>query len=85
MALKVLIVMIIVQQIEGNFVSPNIIGKRLDIHPLTVLLIFLGAASLYGFIGMLIAVPAYAVIKVLAGGAVRIYRIWRHGRISEAS
>jgi predicted PurR-regulated permease PerM len=81
MAVKVLIVAVIVQQIEGNFVSPNVIGKRLDIHPLTVIIIFLGAAALYGFIGMLIAVPFYAVIKVLATGGLRIFRIWRHGRV----
>lgn len=85
MAVKVLIVAVIVQQIEGNFVSPNVIGKRLDIHPLTVIIIFLGAAALYGFIGMLIAVPAYAVIKVLAGGAIRVYRIWRHRVVSVES
>lgn len=77
MGLKVLIIMIIVQQIEGNFISPNVIGKRLNIHPLTIILIFLGAASLYGVIGMLIAVPLFAVLKVLANGAFRIFKIWR--------
>jgi len=78
MGVKVLIIMVIVQQIEGNFISPNIIGKRLNIHPLTIILIFLGAASLYGITGMLIAVPVFAVLKVLAGGAMRIYKIWRN-------
>lgn len=78
MGVKVLVIMVIVQQIEGNLISPNIIGKRLDIHPLTIIIIFLGAASLYGVTGMLIAVPSYAVLKVLAGGGIRIYRIWRN-------
>lgn len=78
MGVKVLIIMIVVQQIEGNLISPNIIGKRLDIHPLTIILIFLGAASLYGFIGMLIAVPAYAVLKVIGRGAINVYKIWKY-------
>ena len=75
MCIKVLIIMVIVQQIEGNLISPNIIGKRLAIHPLTIIFIFLGAASLYGVTGMLIAVPVYAVLKVLAVGAGRIYKL----------
>jgi len=81
MALKVLIVAVVVQQLEGNFISPNLMGKRLAIHPLTIIILFLGAASLYGFIGMLIAVPAYAAFKVVAAGGVRIFRIWRSGNI----
>jgi len=81
MALKVLIVAVLVQQLEGNFISPNLMGKRLDIHPLTIIILFLGAASLYGFIGMLIAVPAYAAFKVIAAGGVQLFRIWRSGNI----
>lgn len=76
MGVKVLVIMVIVQQIEGNLISPNVIGKRLNIHPLTIILIFLGAASLYGITGMLIAVPAFAVLKVAASGLIRIYKIW---------
>ncbi|HEY9060239.1 MAG TPA: AI-2E family transporter [Pseudobacteroides sp.] len=81
MALKVLIVAIVVQQLEGNFISPNLMGKRLAIHPLTIIILFLGAASLYGFIGMLIAVPAYAAFKVIAAGGMKIFRIWKSGNI----
>jgi predicted PurR-regulated permease PerM len=81
MALKVLIVAVIVQQLEGNFISPNLMGKRLAIHPLTIIILFLGAASLYGFIGMLIAVPAYAAFKVIAAGGIKIFRIWKSGNI----
>lgn len=80
MGVKVLIIMIIVQQLEGNLISPYLIGKRLDIHPLTIILIFLAAASLYGFIGMLIAVPTYAVLKVILSGIRKIYRLWKYRR-----
>jgi predicted PurR-regulated permease PerM len=84
MSLKVLIMFIVVQQITGNIIAPNVIGKTLDIHPLTVIIIFLGAASLYGVVGMVIAVPTYAVLKVLIYGAIRIYNIWKSNRVFTA-
>jgi predicted PurR-regulated permease PerM len=73
MALKVVIVIIIAQQLEGNLISPNIMGKRMNIHPLTFIIVLLAAASVAGFIGMLIAVPFYAVIKVLIKNFRKIY------------
>lgn len=75
MALKVLILMIIVQQLEGNLLSPQLMGKRMNIHPLTFIIILLAAASLAGFIGMLIAVPVYAVIKIVGKKIYEIYRM----------
>ena len=75
MALKVLILMIVVQQLEGNLLSPQIMDKRMNIHPLTFLLLLLVAASLFGFIGMLIAVPVYAVIKVLWKSFYKLYKL----------
>ncbi len=75
MALKVLILMIIVQQLEGNLLSPQIMGKRMNIHPLTFLVLLLIAASLGGFIGMLIAVPVYAVVKVIGKSFYKLYKL----------
>ena len=75
MALKVLILMIIVQQLEGNLLSPQLMGKRMNIHPLTFIIILLAAASLAGFIGMLIAVPVYAVIKIVGKKIYEIYKL----------
>ncbi|TWT24747.1 AI-2E family transporter [Planomicrobium sp. CPCC 101110] len=65
MALKVLAVLFVVQQLEGNLVTPNVMGSRLNIHPLTIILLLLVSAALYGFIGLLIAIPSYAVLKTL--------------------
>ncbi|MTD31466.1 AI-2E family transporter [Planomicrobium sp. YIM 101495] len=65
MALKVVIVLLVVQQLEGNLITPNIMGSRLNIHPLTIILLLLVAAALYGFVGILVAIPAYAVLKTL--------------------
>ncbi len=65
MAVKVVLVLLVVQQIEGNLITPNIMGNRLNIHPLTIILLLMIAGALYGFIGILIAIPTYAVVKTL--------------------
>ncbi|MDM5337772.1 AI-2E family transporter [Fictibacillus enclensis] len=65
MIVKVLIVMVIAQQIEGNIISPQVMGKKLDIHPLTIISILLVSGSLGGLLGLILAVPVYAVLKVI--------------------
>lgn len=65
MAVKVVLVLLVVQQLEGNLITPNIMGNRLNIHPLTIILLLMVSAALYGFIGILIAIPLYAVVKTL--------------------
>mgnify|MGYP000990063894 CR=1 FL=1 len=61
----VCVVTLIAQQIDSNFITPNVMGKSLDIHPLTVITIILAAGNIAGFIGIIIAVPFYAVLKVI--------------------
>lgn len=61
----VIIVCIVVQQIDGNLVYPNVIGKSLDIHPLTIIIILLAAGNIAGLLGMILAIPVYAVTKVV--------------------
>jgi len=56
-----------VQQFDNHVISPNILRKRVQLHPVFILLALLLGASLGGFFGILIAVPVAAVIKVLAG------------------
>ncbi|WP_409295233.1 AI-2E family transporter [Peribacillus sp. SCS-26] len=75
MAIKVVIVAIVVQQIDGNLSSPYIMGKRLDIHPLTIILLLLVAGSMAGLLGMILAVPFYAVLKVIISHTYRLYRL----------
>jgi predicted PurR-regulated permease PerM len=65
MALKVLIVNLIVQQLEGNVVSPLIVGKTLHIHPLVIMLALLLAGEVAGVMGLVFAVPVVAVLKVV--------------------
>jgi predicted PurR-regulated permease PerM len=71
----ILILLLVVQQLEGNLVSPFILGKRLNLHPLTILLLLLVAGALYGFIGILIAVPLYSILKVTVTNFYRFYRL----------
>jgi len=72
---KILIIMVIVQQLEGNLITPQIMGKRIDTHPVTIIMVLLLSASLFGFVGILIAIPSYAVLKVLIKNGIKIYRI----------
>ncbi|CAM3642976.1 AI-2E family transporter [Mesobacillus zeae] len=75
MALKVAAVAVVVQQIDGNLSSPYIMGRKLDIHPLTIILLLLVAGSLAGLFGMILAVPTYAVLKVVTSHVYRLYRL----------
>ena len=53
------------QVIEGNFVSPILVGDRVGLHPVWLMLAVLAGGALLGFVGVLIAVPAAAAIAVL--------------------
>lgn len=59
------VITLVAQQIESNLITPNIMGKTLDVHPLTVITIVLAAGNIGGFIFIIIAIPTYAVIKVI--------------------
>lgn len=65
MLLKLGIVWMIVQFVEGHFISPNIMGKTLQIHPLTIIFVLLCAGKIAGVIGIMLGIPGYAVLKVL--------------------
>lgn len=75
MALKVAVVFIVVQQIESNIVSPQIMSHRLNIHPLTIILLLLAAGTLYGLLGLILITPMYAVAKVVLDSFYKIYRL----------
>ncbi len=75
MIIYVLIILVVVQQLEGNLVSPFVLGKRLNLHPLTILLLLLVAGSVFGFIGILIAVPLYSVLKVTVTNFYKFYQL----------
>lgn len=65
MAVYVLIIMLIAQQIESNLITPNVMGRSLDVHPLTVITLILAAGNIAGIWGIILAIPVYAVIKTI--------------------
>lgn len=65
MLLKLGIVWAAVQFLEGNFISPNIMGRTLSIHPLTIIIVLLAAGNLFGIVGVILGIPGYAIIKVI--------------------
>lgn len=62
--IKVIIVFILVQFIEGTFVYPIAIGKSVNLHPLVVIIGVTVGGQLGGVLGMLIAVPLISIVKV---------------------
>ncbi|AIQ53727.1 AI-2E family transporter [Paenibacillus sp. FSL R7-0331] len=65
MLLKMIFVWTAVQLIEGKFISPQIMGKSLKIHPITIIFVIIFAGKMFGVLGIILAVPGYAVLKVV--------------------
>ncbi|MCG4281578.1 AI-2E family transporter [Lacticaseibacillus saniviri] len=76
-AALVVIVVIIVQMTDGNLIYPNVIGRSLDIHPLTIIILLLMAGNLWGLLGTILAVPVYAVLKTVLTYVLELYRFHR--------
>jgi predicted PurR-regulated permease PerM len=67
LGIQAAVVEIIVQQIDNHFLSPNVMRRTVQIHPVTVMLSLLAGGALAGFWGVLLAVPAVAVVKLVLG------------------
>ncbi|MFC4558907.1 AI-2E family transporter [Virgibacillus kekensis] len=61
----VLISVFVIQLIESNLLSPYIVGKSINIHPVAIIFALLLGGQLFGVIGMVIAVPLLTVLKVI--------------------
>lgn len=62
------------QLIEANVLTPKLIGDRIHLHPVWVIFALFAGGTLFGFVGILVAVPAAAVIGVLIRFALNRYR-----------
>ncbi|HBC90150.1 MAG TPA: AI-2E family transporter [Lactococcus sp.] len=62
-ALLAVTYVLVLQQIDGNLVYPKIVGNAVKVHPVTVMILMLVSGSLYGILGMIIAVPVYSLVK----------------------
>ncbi|PKM79416.1 MAG: hypothetical protein CVU88_05915 [Firmicutes bacterium HGW-Firmicutes-13] len=65
LALKVILMITFVQQIESHIIAPTILGRNLKLHPVVVILALLTGGSFFGFFGLIFAVPVLAVIRVV--------------------
>ena len=76
-AVAVAVVMAIVQQIDNHFISPIVMQRAVKLHPAVVMLALLAGGTLFGFLGLLLAVPTAAALKIIIGHA------WRHYVLGE--
>ncbi|GKV57508.1 AI-2E family transporter [Sporosarcina sp. NCCP-2222] len=75
MLVKLAVVWTIVQLVDGKFISPQIMGKSLKIHPITIIFVLLSAGSLFGVPGVILGIPGYALIKVVLTHLFKLYKL----------
>ena len=71
---QVAIVFGIGQVLESMWLTPSLVGDRIGLHPVIVIFAILAGGQLFGFVGVLLALPAAAVIKVMIGHLHNSYR-----------
>ena len=74
MFIKVLIVFCIEQLIEGRLISPLVMGNKLEMHPITTILLLIGASAVWGLWGVVFGIPIYAILKIIVS---RVYNYYR--------
>lgn len=65
LVIVVLITIVLLQIIEGNFLSPYIVGKSINVHPIVIIFVLLIGSKIGGILGMILAVPFLAICKSL--------------------
>ena len=65
LAVKAALAMLVVQQIDNHFISPKVMGWAVRLHPVAVMVALILGLSLGGLLGMLLAVPGLAVMKII--------------------
>lgn len=68
------IVFVVGQIIEGNFLTPKLVGGNVGLHPLWIIFALMAGGALAGFVGLLVAVPVAAVIGVMIRFALQEYK-----------
>ena len=82
---KVAVVFVIGQMLEGNVLSPKLVGDRVGLHPVWIMFALLAGGALFGFVGVLIAVPVAAVVGVLVRHLIGRYRDSQYYRGADAA
>lgn len=71
---KVFLVFVIIQSLDAVAITPNIMGKKVGISPVLVIIALFAGAELAGFLGVLVAVPTFAILKLIGGYLVEKYK-----------
>ncbi len=76
LSLKVALLILVIQQVESQLIAPVILGRSARLHPLMIILALLLGGKLFGFIGLLLAVPVALVLRILGE---QLLLFWRGG------
>lgn len=64
--IKVLLVFVVAQQIDGFVVQPYVLGNSVKAHPLEIFIVVLAAGTIGGITGMVVAIPVYTIMRIVA-------------------
>lgn len=70
----VILVFVVGQMLEGTLLTPHLVGERIGLHPVAVIFAVLAGGQLYGFFGILLALPVAALVMVLLRHLLETYR-----------
>ncbi len=71
MLIEVIAVFFVEWLLETQLISPLVMGSKLEMHPITIVVVLLTAGNLFGLVGVILGIPGFAVLKIVA---VRIFR-----------
>ena len=81
-AIWMIVIVTILQQIDANIINPKIVGDSLKISPLLVILAVTIGGAYFGVLGMFLAVPVVAVIKVLIEDYIELKEVKKLRKVS---
>jgi len=70
----VILVFVVGQMLEGMVLTPRLVGERIGLHPVAVIFAIMAGGQLYGFFGILLALPVASVVMVLIRHLLQSYR-----------
>jgi predicted PurR-regulated permease PerM len=76
-----------VQILDGMLITPKLIGSKVGLHPVIVIVTVLASGAKFGFIGVLLAIPAAAIVKALYKLVLPLYRDsgWFNGELKDGA
>lgn len=80
----IIIVVCIIQQIDGSLIFPKVVGKSINVHPLTIIVLLLAAGNIAGVAGMILCVPFYAVVKTVVTYFWSIHQLNQKEKVKQA-